>query len=60
MYYCMILTLYIEDNMPIQRHVIMTDVTRTVLLSKCTFLLDVMLKHHHARQKFQEYENSGR
>jgi hypothetical protein len=28
--------LYVEDNMPIHRHVIMTDVTRTVLVSKCT------------------------
>jgi len=27
---------YVEDNMPIQRHVIMTNVTRIVSVSKCT------------------------
>jgi len=46
--------------MPIQRHVIMTNVTRTTSVSKCTLWLDVMLKHGHTRYKVLEYENSGR
>jgi len=46
--------------MPIQRHVIMTNVTRTMSVSKCTLWLAVMLKHNHAWYKVLEYENSGR
>jgi len=56
---CMVLV-YIVDNMPIQLHVILTNVTRTVPVSKCTSWLDVMLKHYNARHKVQKYENSGR
>jgi len=48
-----------EGNMSIQ-HVIMTNVTRTMSLTKCTIRLDVTLKHGHARYKVLEYENSGR
>jgi hypothetical protein len=40
-------------------HVIMTNVTQTVPMSKCTLWLDVMLKHNHVQHKVQEYENSG-
>ena len=47
----------VEGNMSIQRHVIMTNVTRTMSVSKCTLRLDVTLKHGHARYKVREYEN---
>ena len=58
-YYCMVL-MHIVAHMPIHRHVILTNVTRTVPVSMCTSWLDVMLKHDHARHKVQEYANSGR
>jgi len=35
MYYCMVL-IYFVANTSIQRHVTMTNVTRTVTVSKCT------------------------
>jgi hypothetical protein len=45
--YCMI---YMADNMPIQQHVVMSNVTWTVPVPKCTVWLGVTLKHHHARR----------